>query len=442
MLVSVVVVLVTAGFARGLWLPNLHNGLLALAFTAVGAYVLLQRPGHREGVLLIAAGVVEAVMFLGRQLGGINASAADRWWGWLGVWPVVVALALATGAVLCFPDGRLPSPGWRWVVAAVVAITGVCAGLSALWPVEYASTGVSTPHPINAQSPAWAVRWWSALAHPAYVAFQVLWVVALVVRWRTVGGRTRRQLTWLVGGAGISAVALLVGLAGWGTPRAGVLAAALIPIAAGWAIVHGQHAAAYDALSWLSRGGAHATDLPGEFARAVGQAMAARSVVVWAGPPGARHAVGVWPETDETLEDHGPLGTDDDPGRHVRSVSLRSEVVGAISVDRMREPLSVADGRLLDDLAAQAGLVIEHEGLSADLAAQRRAGRVEGLSPREQEVLELMSRGLSNAAISQELHLSIKTVEPLVSSIFTKMGLHPDAGSNRRVLAALAYLRG
>ena len=52
-----------------------------------------------------------------------------------------------------------------------------------------------------------------------------------------------------------------------------------------------------------------------------------------------------------------------------------------------------------------------------------------------------MARGLSNAAICQELHLSIKTVEPVVSTIFTKLGLHADAASNRRVLAVLAYLR-
>jgi DNA-binding NarL/FixJ family response regulator len=52
-----------------------------------------------------------------------------------------------------------------------------------------------------------------------------------------------------------------------------------------------------------------------------------------------------------------------------------------------------------------------------------------------------MARGRSNAAICAELHLSIKTVEPVVSTIFTKLGLHNDAASNRRVLAVLAYLR-
>ncbi|HEY1673281.1 MAG TPA: hypothetical protein VGG50_11235, partial [Streptosporangiaceae bacterium] len=69
LVVSGVVVLVVFGQARGFWLPNLHNGLLALTFAFVGAYVLFQRPGHRVGVLFLTTSVVEAVMFFGRQIG-------------------------------------------------------------------------------------------------------------------------------------------------------------------------------------------------------------------------------------------------------------------------------------------------------------------------------------------------------------------------------------
>jgi DNA-binding NarL/FixJ family response regulator len=90
---------------------------------------------------------------------------------------------------------------------------------------------------------------------------------------------------------------------------------------------------------------------------------------------------------------------------------------------------------------SQASLVIDHIGLADVIARQQQAGQLEGLSAREREVLELMSRGLSNAVICKELHLSIKTVEPVVSTIFTKLGVHAHAGSNRRVLAVLAFLR-
>lgn len=412
LLVSIVVVLVTFGFSRGFWISNLHNGLLALAFAAVGSYVLVQRPGHREGVLFMATGLLEAVTFLGRQVGHSSSGESDRWWAWLGVWPVVVALALTTLAVICFPDGRLPSPRWRWVVAGVITIASVCAALSALWPVEYSSAGVTSPHPFNPQAPSTATDLWSALAHPAYVTFQMLWVV------------------------------LLAELAVWGTPRPGILAATLIPFAAGWAIVHGQHSAAYSAMTWLSRSDPHSADMPGDFAKAVAQALNARSAILWMGPPADLQAVGVWPETEDTVEPGEPPRRGEVPGWHVRTVPRAGELVGAISVDRTeRDPLSLAEIRLLDDLSAQAGLVIEHQGLADVIEHQRHAGHLDGLSPREQDVLVLLARGMSNAAICQELHLSIKTVEPLVSAIFAKLGLHNDAGSNRRVLAALAYLR-
>ena len=118
-LLSGVVVVVGAGFAQGVWLPNLHNGLLALAFASVGAYVLHQQPRNRCGQAFLATGVVEAVMFLGRQIGHDPAPGTSEWWGWLGVWPLVVGLALVTLSVILFPDGSLPSPAWKRAMAGV-----------------------------------------------------------------------------------------------------------------------------------------------------------------------------------------------------------------------------------------------------------------------------------------------------------------------------------
>ena len=52
-----------------------------------------------------------------------------------------------------------------------------------------------------------------------------------------------------------------------------------------------------------------------------------------------------------------------------------------------------------------------------------------------------MAKGKSNHAIAGRLYLSPKTVETHVGSIFSKLGLAPDAGDHRRVLAVLAFLR-
>lgn len=434
LVIGAVVIAVATGAAQGLWLSNLHNGVLALALAFVGAYVLYQRPGHSEGVLFLVTAAVEAVLFLGRQVGQTPRAGGGRWWGWLGVWPLAVALTLTTFCVICFPDGRLPSPAWRWVAAVMVILAGTCASLSAIWPVDYAAVGVLTAHPFHAVAPGAASTVWSALAHPVYVGLQILWVVAGVVRWRASRGPARQQLTWLLAAAGGSVLALVGGLAVAGTPTPGLLVASLVPVAAGWAILHGQHVVAYSALSWLSRSDSPAGDLPNGLARAAAEALGAAGATVWMGAQDLR-LVGGWPEIGEVRETTLASLTAA-PGHQTRVVSSRGSAVGAVSINRT-ELLSLAEHRLFDDLAAQASLVVESIATAAE---RHEAPSLDGLTAREQDVLALLARGLSNAAISTELHLSIKTVEPVVSSIFTKLGLHADVSSNRRVLAALAYL--
>lgn len=442
LLVSGVVVLVTLGLGQGFWLANLHNALLALAFTWVGAYVLYQRPGHPTGALFMATGAVEAVMFLGRQLAHFSGDHGSVWWAWVGVWPVAVALGLVTLCVIFFPDGRLPSPHWAVVVVVVALLTGACAATSALWPVEYASAGVHAAHPWQSTTPTPIARGWSAVAHPAYAGLQVLWVVVVIARWRRADGHVRSQLLWLLGAAAISAATLAIGLVGWQTAEPGLLAAALVPLTAGWAIVHGQHLAAYSALTWLSRSGPHPQDLPHDLARAAAQALGGSRATLWMGHAPRLHAVGVWPETYDPIppSDLESLGAT--PGTHVRAVSSAESVIGALSVEKPdTHGISLAEGHLLDELASQAALVLDRQTLAELVTSHQGTGTLPGLTAREQQVLRLMARGLSNAAICEELHLSIKTVEPLVSAIFTKLQLHPDGDSNRRVLAVLAYLR-
>ncbi len=292
---AAVVVVVAVGAARGLWLPNLHNGLLALACTGVGAAVLWERPRHAVGVLLLATGVVQAVMFTGRQFGHHPAGNGSRWLAWLGVWPLALALTLITLAVILYPDGRLPAPRWRPVVIGVVAVGAACAGLSAMWPVEYTAVGIAVAHPFSPAAPSLAQRLWDAVAHPAYALFQLLWVAAILVRWRHATPIVRGQLTWLVSAAGLSVVALLTGLALADSPRAGVLAAVLVPVAAGVAIVHRRYAASYAALTWLSRAPAAGGDLPAELAAAAAAALGSSEAVLWMGEPDRLHAIGLWP---------------------------------------------------------------------------------------------------------------------------------------------------
>lgn len=90
---------------------------------------------------------------------------------------------------------------------------------------------------------------------------------------------------------------------------------------------------------------------------------------------------------------------------------------------------------------AGGGSAIDPEVVSELLVRRRRRDLVGGLSEREREVLNLMAEGRSNVAIGSALHMSEKTVEGHVRSIFSKLELEPTADDHRRVLAVLMYLK-
>lgn len=438
LLVGGVVAAVATGLAHGLWWGNLHNGLLALSFAGVGAYVLHERPGHPEGRLLLGTGAVEAVMFLARQLAHADPATTSPWVAWLGVWPVPLALGLTTAAVLGFPDGRLPSPRWRPVAVAVVVVTVASCVLSAGWPVGYPAAGVTTPHPWGGEVPGHVSTLWSTVSVPSFVALQLLWVVALVARWRRAVARP--EVAWLLAACAVSALALAGGLVVDGSPRVGLLAACLVPVAAGVAIVRGRQLATRAALTWLSRSGADPADLPGGLAAATARALSAPAATVWMGGETSMRAVGVWPDRGGPGSVASVAELERSPGSRVRAVTRGGEVVGALEVVHP-DALSRSQDVLFTELAGQAAFVLEHVSLAALIDRRQRRGTLDGLTPREHQVLELIARGLSNSAICDERHLSIKTVEPLVGTVFAKLGLHADSASNRRVLAALQYQR-
>jgi DNA-binding NarL/FixJ family response regulator len=103
----------------------------------------------------------------------------------------------------------------------------------------------------------------------------------------------------------------------------------------------------------------------------------------------------------------------------------------------------VADVRdFMDALTrvAGGGTALDPEVVSQLLGASKRDS-LDQLTPREREVLERMAEGLSNAGIAAALVISDRAVEKHVANIFTKFGMPPSEGENRRVLAVLRYLQ-
>jgi len=135
-------------------------------------------------------------------------------------------------------------------------------------------------------------------------------------------------------------------------------------------------------------------------------------------------------------------------------VVVLSQYVDSSYAIRLLEHESAGRGYLLKDRVGDlegfaeairrvgdGGSVVDPEVVAALVARRRSAGPLEELTERERECLALMAEGRSNAAICERIHLSQRTVESHVRTIFRKLGLDDAHDDHRRVLAALAYLR-
>jgi DNA-binding NarL/FixJ family response regulator len=89
---------------------------------------------------------------------------------------------------------------------------------------------------------------------------------------------------------------------------------------------------------------------------------------------------------------------------------------------------------------ASGGTALDPE-VVAQLLGNRGGQRLDVLTPRELEVLELMAEGRSNTGIADALVLTVGAVEKHIASIFQKLQLPPSDTDHRRVLAVLAYLQ-
>lgn len=109
------------------------------------------------------------------------------------------------------------------------------------------------------------------------------------------------------------------------------------------------------------------------------------------------------------------------PVNSVRSSDVLAQVIGTVS-----QGMGAFDPAAIEE-------IIGGTDQSGDT-------RLRKLSDREQEVLALLAEGLDNQAIANRLFVSVKACENYIGSIFRKLGLNTEEGTNRRVRATLMYL--
>jgi signal transduction histidine kinase len=199
--------------------------IAAVTFTAVGALVVHRRPANAVGWLFLAAGVSSAVAVLGGSYGNHPVGA------WLYAWSPALAYGLFPLALLLFPNGALPSPGWRpvaWFMVVATVVTAVGFAVAA-WHQPTLLVVERLPGP---PSPVLVTARVGLLC---LLVSAVIAVVSLGVRWRRASGVARQQLKWL----GIAALSVPIGFVAqiFLVPGAWAVTGVAVPAAAALAIL-------------------------------------------------------------------------------------------------------------------------------------------------------------------------------------------------------------
>jgi hypothetical protein len=90
-----------------------------MLFPLVGAFIASRRPANPVGWMLLAYSVAQPVGDLLAEYARLSMFADNSLPGgglalWVTTWFWVVSMSLIPLIFLHFPNGRLPSPGWRW----------------------------------------------------------------------------------------------------------------------------------------------------------------------------------------------------------------------------------------------------------------------------------------------------------------------------------------
>ncbi len=211
-----------------------------LAFATMGALLIRRVPKNPVGTLLLAVATVQVagpVLAVYAIFGGAatppwpGTSIAAAFGDFMYIAPYVVALV---GIPLLFPDGRLPSPRFRWVawITAAAMVAQLLPALAALTPGLADLGGVL-----------------GALAGVASLVAAVIGIggaaTAIWVRFRRADSVQRLQLKWLLAVAAVAAIAFPVALvleATWSAAAVvfwliGYLAYLALPVAIGIAVL-------------------------------------------------------------------------------------------------------------------------------------------------------------------------------------------------------------
>ena len=243
----------------GLARQNLNAGggsvpvWVSAAFAATGWVLAFRRPANPLGWIMLGGAFFFAlsedasyytVADYGLRhgdlpLGGVALLAQPGWA------PGIVLLGLL---VLLFPDGRLPSSRWRWLVAAYAAV-------AALWMTGTVVITVRALADHRTQVDSGgnllllsghdpAAGWWNVLQNlffPLLIACWLASIASQALSFRRSSGIRRQQLKWLLAGSAATLAGLVLAVlfrsVPWLSDVIGVIGFLAVPVSIGVAVL-------------------------------------------------------------------------------------------------------------------------------------------------------------------------------------------------------------
>jgi hypothetical protein len=223
-----------------------------LVYAVVGVVVARHQPRNPIGWLMATGALVAAasqglklylVLDYHRQHGTLPLGPAAASLTRMGT---IVELIFPL-VILLFPDGRLPSPRWRWTLWVYLAAGGLAvAGVLAGQAIALAGQRIrvnALGQPTNGTAGIGAVMTGAGfLLTVVCVAISLSWVARLVFSYRRSAGERRQQIKWLASGAtvfvlSLVAFAILSGQTGQASRAISFLGIAALPVCTGVAIL-------------------------------------------------------------------------------------------------------------------------------------------------------------------------------------------------------------
>jgi hypothetical protein len=201
------------------------NVVIGISFAVIGLVVAWHRPRNLTGWSMLALGAG----FIVQVDGGLYDLLNYRLGHHLPLAPVVLILyhvsepelGLIPLVILLFPDGRLPSPRWRWATAGYLTLAladMIVQGQMSVYALTHHRTQVDGSGQLLLSDGVYSVFF-----APVGLVFFGSWIASVAyqaVSWRRASGERRQQLSWLMAGGAVALIAFLAAIAASALPHA------------------------------------------------------------------------------------------------------------------------------------------------------------------------------------------------------------------------------